>query len=587
MASLWAAAAALDAAPASVPVGAPPLTFVVAGRGWSPGRRAEAGAVKADGHAGRLPRLLLSVPGNSNVDWIPSAASSFDYGATGTWTAVAAALAFAAGIGRGRSRRGVSRHRHHRPAQVTRQAGAAARAQGASGEADAWRSVGPSWTPGAQNALEFGSEEEYLAYLRSQAELPDGFSVGVADLKFVPREAEAMGALPMNLTVIALDRPTDDYAMVFTSNAYPGAPVRVGRRRLEEGLPLQAIAVNNKVSNVLPSEERGGQAASERVCAAVARALSLPGGASSVLPCSTGVIGWRLPAAELEAAAPLAAAAMRGGSALPAAQGIMTTDRYPKLSSRNLPGGARLVGVVKGAGMIEPNMSTMLCFLFTDAKLPGGRKALQAALSDAVACSFNSCSIDGDESTSDTCALLSSARVPCDDVAAFGEALREVCCDLAAQMVHNGEGTEHVIRVAVSGAPDDAFARKLGRDIVNGPLLKTAVAGNDPNVGRLVAKVGQLLGRAGVDKELIDGCVCLIGGEVIFANGTFALDSEKEQRLAAHLRCAAVDGHEPYPSHRRVVDVEVRLGGQGLGRAVVLGSDLTKEYVAVNADYRS
>lgn len=441
-----------------------------------------------------------------------------------------------------------------------------------------------SWTAGQQNPQVFASEEEYLAHLESKAKLPAGFKVGNTQLKFVPREVPQMGELPMRLTVIAMDEPTPDYAAVFTRNAFPGAPVRVGRRRLAGGQPLQAICVNNKVSNVLPSD--GGEEASEKVCAAVAAALGLKAGASSVLPSSTGVIGWCLPADELAAAAPGAVAALQSKSALPGAQGIMTTDRFPKLSSVELPGGARLVGFSKGAGMIEPNMATMLCYLLTDAQVPGGKATLQEALSEAVKATFNCISVDGDESTSDTAVLLSSGKVPCTDVAAFKAALLEVCGDLASLMVHNGEGTEHVIRVKVEGAVSDIAARDLGRAVVNGPLFKSAVAGNDPNVGRLVAKVGQTLGALG-QQALAEGTVCKIGGEAIFEHGRFALDSEKEKRLSAHMKDAKADSSLKYPPHRRVVDVEVYLGGGGSGKAVVLGSDLTKEYVEINADYRS
>lgn len=444
---------------------------------------------------------------------------------------------------------------------------------------------GASWTPGQQDSREFKSEADYIAYLESLAALPEGFRVGNTKLSFVPKEAEQIGRLPMTLTLIAMDQPTTDYAAVFTSNAFPGAPVKVGRARMAAGGPLQAVVINNKVSNVMPSD--GGIEPSERVCQAIADALNLPGGGKSVLPSSTGVIGWRLPADEIAEAAPAAAAALQGGSALPAARGIMTTDRYPKLASAPLPGGGRLVGFAKGAGMIEPNMATMLCYILTDAKLPGGRQFLQSALAEAVANSFNSISVDGDESTSDTAVLLSSALKPCPDETAFKAALAEVCSDLAAQLVHNGEGTEHVIRVAVSGAPDRSTAVKLGRFIVNGPLFKTAVAGNDPNVGRLVCKVGQSLGAAGADPALAAGLVAKIGGEVIFENGRFALDSEKEKRLSDHMKHAAVEATGTFPPHRRVVDVQIQLGGGGTGEAVVLGSDLTKEYVAINADYRS
>jgi len=442
------------------------------------------------------------------------------------------------------------------------------------------RAVATAWQPGVQDTRECGSEEEFSQQL-ADLMLPQGFRVGAAGLKFSPAEITGK-VLPMNLNLICLDRPTEDWAAVFTRNAMPGAPVIVGRRRLAEGKPLQAVVVNNKISNVFPAGD--GVAASEEVCEGVAKALGLEGGNSAVLPCSTGVIGWRLPVAEMIAAIPAAKDSLEE-KAFPFAKGIMTTDRYPKASSVTLPGGARIVGVCKGAGMIEPNMATMLCYLMTDAKLEGGREAMQKMLREAVNGSFNAISVDGDESTSDTTVLLSSSLEPCEE-AAFAAGLQELTKDLAAQLVRNGEGTQHVIRVSVTGAEDDAEALHLGRAIVNGPLFKCAVAGNDPNVGRLVGKVGQVLGATG-KAHLAEGCVCSIGGETIFEGGKFMLDAEKEKRLSAHLQSAEQDCEAKFPSHNRVVEVGVVLGGGGSGSAVVLGSDFTKEYVAINADYRS
>lgn len=441
-----------------------------------------------------------------------------------------------------------------------------------------------AWQPGLQDENTFASEASYLDYLSKISVLPAGFRVGSALLTFISPEVPDLGELPMNLTLIAGEEPTPAFAAVFTKNAFPGAPVLVGRERLKSGAPMQAVVINNKVSNVFPSD--GGVMSSEAVCSAVADALDLPGGAGSVLPSSTGVIGWRLPKDELCAAVPSVVEALQSESVLPAAKSIMTTDRYPKVSSAELPGGGRIVGIAKGAGMIEPNMATMLCYLLTDVTPPGdGREPLQASLAGAVSQSFNAISVDGDESTSDTVALLSSAKKPAPSAEAWDQALEAVCQDLAAQVVRNGEGTQHVIRVAVSHAPSDEVARRVAKAIVNGPLFKCAVAGNDPNVGRLVGKVGQNLSTE--LGSLAEGAICRIGGETIFANATFMLDGEKEKRLADHLKSAMMDASLPYPEHGRVVDVEVILGGEGTGQAVVLGSDLTQEYVAVNSDYRS
>mmetsp|Transcript_43035 Transcript_43035/g.84587 ORF Transcript_43035/g.84587 Transcript_43035/m.84587 type:complete len:495 (-) Transcript_43035:91-1575(-) len=440
----------------------------------------------------------------------------------------------------------------------------------------------------------FGSRQEFESYLQARATLPAGFRCGSAPGRFIPVEAPAMGALKIQCTLVALDVPTDVWGAVFTRNRFPGAPVTVGRARLASGAPIQALAVNNKVSNVCAGGD--GAAATERVCAAAAAALGLAGGAAAVLPSSTGVIGWRLPAEELAGEVVPAAAvelAAGGGDAFTAARAIMTTDRYPKLRSRTLRGGARVVGIAKGAGMIEPNMATMLSYIFTDAA--GVDKAtLQSVLARAVDASYNSISVDGDESTSDTVAILSSSRVPLADgpegLAEFEEAVREVTAGLSADIVRNGEGTKHVIRVRVRGCPGtDKQARSLGRHVVNSPLFKCAVAGNDPNTGRIAAAIGSFLGK--LEGEVPDGATDLLtislGGRTIFSGGNFVLEGDEvEAELSAHMRAAEFGEADDYPRHQKFVEVGIDFGTPG-GDAIVLGSDLTAEYVAVNADYRS
>jgi len=243
-------------------------------------------------------------------------------------------------------------------------------------------------------ATEFASAAAYEAALEARGALPRGFRVGTAALSFVPPELPTKPAR-MAVTLMALDAPSSSFAALFTRNAFPGAPVLVGRALLAApGAALQAIVVNNKVSNVCAPN---GVAASEAVAAAAADAIGAPRGA--VLPCSTGVIGWRLPAAELAAAMPAAAAALQRGSAVPAARGICTTDLYPKVRSETLPGGARVVGIAKGAGMVEPGLATMLVYVMTDAVVDA--PTLRAALVDAVEPSFNAISIDTDMSTSE------------------------------------------------------------------------------------------------------------------------------------------------------------------------------------------
>lgn len=416
--------------------------------------------------------------------------------------------------------------------------------------------------------------------------MPRGFRVGCAQLSFVPVEVPKPSR--MNLTLIALDAPSSSFGTLFTRNAFPGAPVLIGRQRLEEPA-LGAIVINNKVSNVCAPD---GVAASERVCAAVAEALALS--PRQVLPCSTGVIGWRLPVDAMLGALPDAVRALSPESVLPAAQGIVTTDLYPKVR-RAAVGEGSIVGIAKGAGMIEPNLATMLVFLLTDLAVP--REPLRQALRVAAARSFQCISIDSDTSTSDTVALLSSQKVPCPSLAAFEEALQRVCTDLAEDIVRNGEGVHHMIRVQVKGAPTEDLARGVGKSVVNSPLFQCAVNGNDPNVGRLVAAIGKFLGAtpAGVDPAR---CTLRMGGRVIFTDGAFRLSPEVERELVAHLRQAELYASVPpedglifrppvrHPPHERAVEIEVDLAA-GRYACTVLGADRSHEYISENADYRS
>lgn len=433
--------------------------------------------------------------------------------------------------------------------------------------------------------LSFQNRNEHRAWLASQAALPAGFRVGTTRFDFTP--VEAPKPAKMTITLIALDHPTRDFAAVFTRNALPGAPVIVGRHRLNEET-LGAIVVNNKISNVCAP---GGVETSERICTATGKLLGL--GGSQVLPSSTGVIGWSLPADAMIAALPQAAAALAAGSIMPAAEGIVTTDLYPKIRRADVDGGS-IVGIAKGAGMIEPNLATMLVYVLTDLAVPRGE--LRSILSRAIEPSFNSISIDSDTSTSDTVVVISSGKVPCKDLSAFEAALTGVCRDLAEDVVRNGEGVRHVIRVAVKNAPTPTLARALGKAIVNAPLFKCAVAGNDPNVGRLVQAIGKHVGAQTSAADL-SKLKLRMGGIEIFANGVFQLNPEKENALVAHLRAAELyesaapkDGvftaAVDFPRHERCVEIEVDLG-HGTHAATVLGGDLTHEYVSENADYRS
>ncbi len=433
--------------------------------------------------------------------------------------------------------------------------------------------------------LTFPNRDSHRAWLASQAALPAGFRVGTTRFDFVPREAPKPAK--MTLTLIALDRPTPDFAAAFTKNAFPGAPIIVGRKRLNAPA-LGAIIINNKISNVCAP---GGVETAERVCGEAGRLLGLA--PTAVLPSSTGVIGWSLPTDAILAALPQAVSALAGGTILPAAEGIVTTDLYPKIRRADVGGGS-IVGIAKGAGMIEPNLATMLVYVLTDLAVPRGE--LRAMLAKAIDASFNAISIDSDTSTSDTVALISSGRVPCEDFGAFERGLHTVCRDLAEDVVRNGEGVRHVIRVRVTHAASPVLARALGKAIVNAPLFKCAVAGNDPNVGRLVQAIGKHIGAFAPQTDL-SKLRAAMGGVEIFANGVFQLDPSKEAALIAHLRGAELYASAApkegvfsapidFPPHERCVELDIEVGN-GVASATVLGGDLTHEYVSENADYRS
>lgn len=434
-------------------------------------------------------------------------------------------------------------------------------------------------------AATFSGRDAHRAFLASQAALPQGFRVGSHRFAFTPVEVPKPAT--MTVTLLALERPTPAFAGLFTRNALPGAPVLIGRRRLVEP-DLGLIVINNKVSNVCAPD---GVAHAERVAAAAAALLGLT--PTQVIPCSTGVIGWRLPVEAMVAALPQAVAHLQAASVMPAAEGIMTTDLYPKIRRRELGGGS-IVGIAKGAGMIEPNLATMLVYLLTD--LAVERQALRTALAAACQDTFNCMSVDSDTSTSDTVLAVSSGRVPPPPLPAFTAALTAVCAELAEDIARNGEGVHHVVRVEVRGAPDPALARAVGKAVVNSPLLQCAICGNDPNVGRLVMAVGKELGARGVALDPTRLRMA-IGGIEIFRDGAFALNPAVEQALVAHLTAAELYASAPpkdgvftppidFPPHQRRVEIGIDLG-LGQAGAAIIGTDRSHEYISENADYRS
>jgi len=424
----------------------------------------------------------------------------------------------------------------------------------------------------------FTSEADYLKELAGRSVLPEGFRCSTTSLEFYPRERSIEKPLPMSLALILLDQPSPDFAAVFTRNRFPGAPVLIGRKRLARQR-IRGILVNNKISNVFAPH---GEEDAESLLAALGAGLgSVP--AEELFAASTGVIGWSLPRKEMEEALPRLVAGLDGSSLLKVARAIMTTDAFPKVR-RAAVGRGSIVATAKGAGMIEPNMATMLCFICTDVAMP--REILRKELSWCVERSLNRISVDSDQSTSDTAILLSSGRAPAVPRTEFRAALREVLSGLAFDIMRNAEGVGHVMRVKVTGADVEATAVSVARAIVNSPLVKTAIFGNDPNVGRIVSAIGDYMGNAGRPFDPA-GITVRMGGVDIFAGGSFLLDAGKEVKLSAYLKERLLDTRRPpWPQHDRTVDIKVVLGALA-AEAEVLGSDLSYDYVRENADYRS
>lgn len=439
----------------------------------------------------------------------------------------------------------------------------------------------------------FSSQRAYLDHLKSIASLPDGFFVGSTRITFKPYEVDKI--LPMNVTLIVTDKPTDVFASLLTSNTFPGGPIYIDRERLQSSTELRAIVVNNKISNVCPGGVSDfGASDSDRICQAVADSLEFPSKAL-VFPSSTGIIGWKLPVNDIANAIPLAVKTLQNRSIYPAALSITTTDRYPKIRSYvSRDKRWSIAGIAKGAGMIEPNMATMLSYILTD--LAVSKDFLQKSLATAVDKSFNAITVDGDQSTSDTVLALSSkkAHLTPGDEAEFDIALSELCTDLAEDIVRNGEGTNHVMKLNVIGAPNQKIARDLGRFILNSNLFKCAIAGCDPNVGRIVAAIGSYLGKNGLNDLASKDLAIYLGGVEIFSKGQFLLDPVTEKTLSDYLLDSqlydkSIPEHErTFPIHFRTVDIDMVFRTSGFtDKFTFFGSDLTAEYVEINADYRS
>lgn len=348
-------------------------------------------------------------------------------------------------------------------------------------------------------------------------------------------------------------------AAMFTVNRVQAAPVVVSKEHLSLAEP-QAVAVNSGVANAATGMR--GELDARATAAEAARLLDLH--AEQVLVLSTGVIGAPLPLARVLPGLGEAAAAMSPEGGPAAAEAILTTDTRAKQAVAEGPGFA-VGGMAKGSGMIHPNLATMLAVVTTDYALEQG-EALHF-LGPAVAESFNAISIDGECSTNDTVVLLANGAsgAPRDDEA-FATALRAVCADLAAQIVADGEGATFVAEVEVTGAASEAEARAIAGRIATSPLVKTALHGRDANWGRILAAAGSAAYNGGYAQLEPARATLAIDGVAVFESG-------------------APRATEPVLGDGRCV-IELDLG-LGSGRASYLTSDLSREYVSINADYRS
>jgi glutamate N-acetyltransferase / amino-acid N-acetyltransferase len=358
-------------------------------------------------------------------------------------------------------------------------------------------------------------------------------------------------------------------AAVFTKNRVVAAPLEVGRASLAASRgQVRAVIVNSGNANCATG--KAGLKACHRVCGELGRLLGV--GSTAVFPSSTGIIGVPLPVERITSTlAELTAGRKATERAVGRfARAIMTTDTRPKLASAKFSSGKALVnvlGIAKGAGMIHPQLATMLVYIFTDAAATPAE--LWRVLRDTCHQTFNCISIDGDTSTNDTVLLLASGRsgVRLQNPAArarFSAVLLQVCQSLAEQIVSDGEGVSHVIRLSVERARTAEEARQVARTVAHSLLVKTAWAGSDPNWGRILAAVG----RSGV--AVNPGRVSiLIGDQMVCRNG---VGCQFDQRRA----------HESLA--KPVSEIRIRIG-QGRNSAKFLTTDLTAEYVRINADY--
>ncbi|WP_058088142.1 bifunctional glutamate N-acetyltransferase/amino-acid acetyltransferase ArgJ [Aquabacterium parvum] len=375
-----------------------------------------------------------------------------------------------------------------------------------------------------------------------------------------------------DLSVILLDEGSA-VAGVFTKNRYCAAPVQICREHLQDSSDIRALVINTGNANAGTGED--GMVRARATCVALARLLQLS--PRQVLPFSTGVIMETLPVDRIEAGLPAAIADAKADNWAVAAEGIMTTDTLPKAFSKQITLGGQTVtitGISKGAGMIKPNMATMLGYLATDAKVAPG--LLQSLVTDAANASFNRITIDGDTSTNDSFVLIATRKAQhaeiTDLASADGQALRaaliEVSQKLAQAIVRDGEGATKFISVTIEGGRNEAECALAAYAIAHSPLVKTAFFASDPNLGRILAAVGYA-GIDDLDQNLIE--MHLDDVHVVTKGGRNpAYREEDGQRVMKQSE----------------ITIRVNLG-RGPASTTVWTCDLSHDYVSINADYRS
>ncbi len=367
--------------------------------------------------------------------------------------------------------------------------------------------------------------------------------------------------------MVAVMAPETAIAGVFTKSATRSAPVLDCQAKLGGEIFAPAVfLVNSGNSNAFTGS--AGERSVEEICASAAAVFDVP--QTRIFTASTGVIGERLPHGQIINKISDLDARLSPSSIESAARAIMTTDTFPKGASAEViidgkP--VRIAGIAKGSGMIAPDMATMLVYIFTDAEI--AQPDLQVLLGTLTDSTFNCITVDSDTSTSDTlmCAATGASGVDVTDSAGFTQALRGVMLDLAHQVVRDGEGATKFVEIRVSGAASDAEARTVGLSIANSPLVKTAIAGEDPNWGRIVMAVGKSGAQANRDKLTIR-----FGDIVVAENGWVSSDYSEDL------------GAEYMKQQNLAINVDLGIGG-GLG--TIWTCDLTHGYITINADYRS